>query len=89
VSKRIPQGMWRDTHLDKELRVLYYDSRSKCYRIEYLNMGGMRIWAAVEEFEPGKRFQSMGAWGLILRAKLDLRAGRPVLSARDFSLAGD
>ncbi len=82
--KKIPQGMWKDTHLDgKELRVLYYDSRSKCYRIEYQNMMGMRVWAPIEEFGPGKRFQSMGAWGFLLLQRLDLRAGRPILDAAD------
>ncbi len=82
--KKIPQGMFRDTQFgDTELRVLYYDSRSKCYRIEYLNMMGMRVWAPVEEFGVGKRFQSMGAWGFLALQRLDLRAGRPILSAAD------
>lgn len=82
--KSIPQGIWKDTSLGgHQFRVLYYDSRSKCYRIEYLNMMGMRIWAPVEEFGPGKRYQSMGVWGLLLRQRLDRRAGRPVLNAAD------
>jgi hypothetical protein len=83
--KKLPQGMWKDTELDgRELLVLYYDSRSKCYRVEYNDMVGMRRWVPVEDFGPGKRFQPMGIWGLLLRQKLDLRAGRPVLSAEDF-----
>lgn len=81
--KRIPQGLWKDTQLNLEFRVLYYDSRSKCYRVEYLNMMGMRVWAPIEEFGTGKRYQSMGAWGFLKLQRLDLRAGRPVLNVAD------
>ncbi len=85
--KKIPQGMFRDTEFgNAELRVLYYDSRTKCYRIEYQNMAGMRRWVHVEELGPGKRFQSMGYWGFLLRQKVDLRAGRPVLNVADACL---
>jgi hypothetical protein len=83
VSKRLPQGIWKDSE-GRRLRVLYYDSRSRCYRIEYLNMMGMRRWAPVEEFGPGKTYQSLGVWGFILGP----RGGLPSLSAVDFSLVG-
>ncbi len=91
MSKRLPEGLWKDTQLnDHPLKVIYYDSRSRCYRIEYLDMMGMRVWAPVEEFGPGKKFQSMGAWGLILQQKRARNAPpdrRPrVLSAADFTL---
>ena len=83
MSKRLPQGFWKDTDLDDHpLRVLYYDSRSRCYRIEYLGAAGLRVWAPVEKFGPGMRFQSMGAWGLLLQAK----RSQSVLSAADFTL---
>ena len=85
--KKIPQGMFKDAELGNEVCVLYYDSRSRCYRIEYVGMMGLRSWAPVDDFGPGKRFESMGTWGLLLRQRFDLRAGRPVLSAQDFSFA--
>jgi hypothetical protein len=77
--KKLPQGLWKDTlsATGQELRVLYYDSRSRCYRVEYTKYG-FRRWAPVEEFGPGKRYQSMGVYGYLLRQKLDLRAGRPL-----------
>ena len=85
--KRIPQGIWKDMHLDgKPFRVLYYDSRSRSYRIEYINMMGMRVWAAVEEFGPGKRYQSMGAWGLLLQARLRAQRGRYDKSIQAFEV---
>ena len=62
--KRLPQGVWRDTLLDKKLAVIYYDSRARAYRVEYLNTD-LRAWISPEEFE--KRCQSMGVWGLLLR----------------------
>lgn len=30
--KRLPQGVWRDTLLDKKVSVVYYDSRERAYR---------------------------------------------------------
>jgi hypothetical protein len=85
--KKLPQGIWKDTETGETLQVVYYDSRSKCYRVEYVDMAEMRRWVPVEDFGPDKRFQSMGTWGRLLQQKLDLRAGRPVMSASDFSLA--
>jgi hypothetical protein len=87
VSKRLPQGLWKDTSLDnKPFRVIYYDSRSRCYRIEYLNMMGMRCWAPVEEFGPDKRFRSMGSWGLLLQATRAARRSRYDKSHHAFEL---
>ncbi len=94
--KKIPQGMFKDTEKGRfegrELRVLYYDSRQKSYRIEYIRTiepwhVDLRRWAPASEFGHGKRFQSMGIWGLLLRQKLDLRQGRPLPSAADFSFS--
>ena len=76
--KRLPQGVWRDTLLDKKLVVVYYDSRARAYRVEYLNTDGLRNWAPVEEFGESKRYRSMGVWGLLLR---------PIVKAEDFCFA--
>ena len=84
--KKIPQGIWKDTEVDnRQLKVLYYDSRVKGYRIEYSDMG-LRVWAPVNDFGPGKRFQSLGLWGLLRQQQADLRAGVSVPTSADFSL---
>lgn len=64
--KRLPQGVWRDTLLDKKLVVVYYDSREKAYRVEYLNEGG-RAWLPVEDFGEERRCRSLGVWGRLLQ----------------------
>lgn len=86
--KRLPQGIWKDTGFsDTKFRVLYYDSRSKCYRIQYLNMMGMRMWTPIEEFGERGRFQPMGAWGFLLQQRLDRKARRrPMYCAADAAL---
>ena len=73
--KKLPQGLWRDTFVDKECQVIYYDSRSRSYRVEYPEMGSARLWAAVDAFGEGKRFEPLGRWGFLLQQKFDLRAG--------------
>lgn len=82
--KRLPQGVWRDTVLDQKFRVLYYDARSRCYRVEFLQLGRMRRWLPVEEF--GDRYQSMGMWGLLLLQRLNLADNQPALTAADGNL---
>jgi hypothetical protein len=95
--KKIPQGLWRDTEVggrfeSRAARVLYYNSRQKAYRIEYVRTAepwhvDLRRWVPARDFGEGRRFQSMGIWGLLLRQKLDLRQGRPLPSAADFSFS--
>jgi hypothetical protein len=85
--KKLPQGIWKDTVLNKRLAVLYYDSRERSYRAEYLDDGGVRVWLPVEEFNAGERYQSLGVWGRLLRQKVDLQRGRPVLMAGDAILS--
>lgn len=58
--KRLPHGahagtFWEDTSLKRIVRVLYYDSKSRCYRVQLRGLG-FRMWAPVEEFGRGKRF---------------------------------
>lgn len=58
--KRLPHGataggIWEDTHLKFRVRVRYYDSKSRCYRVRILQ-SGFSFWAAVEDFGRGKRF---------------------------------
>ena len=66
--KKLPQGLWFDTKWEKQCEVAYYDSKSKCYRVEYrwrLGLGGRpRFWIGVEDFK-APRFTPPSAWDMV------------------------
>jgi hypothetical protein len=46
--RKLPQGIWTDTVLKKKFRFVGYDAPSRCYRIQYVAMWGLRIWLAAD-----------------------------------------
>jgi hypothetical protein len=83
--KKLPSGLWRDTLIDHNCRVIYYDSRTRCYRVEYTDMDRLRLWVPVEDFGEDRRYESIGRWGHLLRLSTteslpkDSRGRAPVL----------
>lgn len=50
----IDKGPWTDTLVGQSCTVMFFDRRSDCYRMQYARGG--RLWAASEQFGPGRRF---------------------------------
>jgi hypothetical protein len=50
--RKLPQGIWTDTKLKKRFRFVSYCAKSRCYRIQYIGMWGMRVWLAAEFINP-------------------------------------
>lgn len=46
---------WLDTQLKHRVKVLRYESKGRCYRVQAEKIG-MRLWAAAEEFGRGRRY---------------------------------
>ena len=78
--KRLPQGWWLDTKHNLKCRVVYYDSKGKCYRVETIwrpGLGGrIRTWQSVADFDNWKkwgRYLPPTAWDML--DNLDLSDG--------------
>jgi hypothetical protein len=66
--KKLPKGVWFDTKHQRKVRVVYYDSKSRCYRVEMAGpkgwWGSFRMWVGVETFKP-PRYTPPTAWDML------------------------
>ncbi len=67
--RRLPKGWWTDMYDGGKVRVLYYSSKYRCYRVWKERIG--RWWVAVEKFGP-PRYMPPSAWDMIARDGVDI-----------------